>query len=100
MLLIPCPWCGPRAHVEFTYAGDASTPPPAEPDATSDIDWHTHLHLRRNPAGPHAEFWHHSHGCRMWLRILRDTVTHEILASAPSEEPLPPTTDPDDATVP
>ena len=23
MLLIPCPWCGKRDHVEFTYGGDA-----------------------------------------------------------------------------
>jgi heterotetrameric sarcosine oxidase delta subunit len=95
MLLIPCPWCGPRAHVEFTYGGDASRQPPAEPDATSNADWHAYLHLRGNPAGPHAEFWHHSHGCRMWLRVLRDTMTHEILASAPPGEPLPPTTDPE-----
>ena len=91
MLLIPCPWCGPRPHIEFTYGGDA-TPRPAEPDAASDAEWQAFLHLRDNPAGPHAEFWHHSHGCRMWLRVLRDTVSHEILASAAPGEPLAPAT--------
>ena len=24
MMLIPCPHCGPRAQIEFTYAGDAT----------------------------------------------------------------------------
>ncbi len=23
MLLIPCPWCGPRDETEFTYGGEA-----------------------------------------------------------------------------
>jgi sarcosine oxidase subunit delta len=89
MLLITCPWCGPRAHIEFTYGGDATNAPPPEPEAASDADWHEHLYLRDNHAGPHAEFWHHSHGCRMWIQVLRDTVTHEILATAAPGEPLP-----------
>jgi len=29
MLLIPCPWCGPRSQIEFTYGGDATD---MEPD--------------------------------------------------------------------
>jgi phosphoglycerate kinase len=44
-------------------------------------------------AGPHAEFWHHSHGCRMWLQVLRDTMTHEILATAAPGEPFGPAED-------
>jgi heterotetrameric sarcosine oxidase delta subunit len=85
MLLIPCPWCGPRAYVEFTYGGDAAKLPPA-PESVSDAEWDAHLYLRDNPAGPHAELWHHSHGCRMWVRVVRDTVTHEILAATPPGE--------------
>ncbi|MDQ2918068.1 MAG: sarcosine oxidase subunit delta, partial [Pseudomonadota bacterium] len=23
-MLIPCPWCGPRNQIEFTYGGDAA----------------------------------------------------------------------------
>ncbi|MGE5094790.1 MAG: sarcosine oxidase subunit delta, partial [Betaproteobacteria bacterium] len=23
MLLIPCPWCGPREEIEFSYGGQA-----------------------------------------------------------------------------
>ena len=29
MLLIPCPWCGERNQVEFTYGGDATVRRPA-----------------------------------------------------------------------
>ena len=29
MMLIPCPWCGPRNQVEFTYGGDATVKRPA-----------------------------------------------------------------------
>jgi heterotetrameric sarcosine oxidase delta subunit len=86
MLLITCPWCGPRAHIEFTYGGDATKAPPPDPDTVSNAAWHEHLSLRDNPAGPHGELWHHSHGCRMWLQVLRDTLTHEILATVPPGE--------------
>ena len=24
MLLIPCPWCGPRPQTDFTYGGDGT----------------------------------------------------------------------------
>ena len=88
MLLITCPWCGPRAHVEFTYGGDATKVRTAEPEAASDEAWHDCVYLRENPAGPHAELWHHNHGCRMWVQVLRDTLTHEILATAAPGAPL------------
>ena len=81
MLLIPCPWCGPRAQVEFTYGGDATLRRPAN-DARRDA-WIAYVYLRDNPAGPHDELWQHSAGCRQWLRVTRDTRTHEILGSAP-----------------
>ena len=80
MLLIPCPWCGPRAQAEFTYGGDATVKRPA-PDAPERA-WVEFVYLRDNPAGSHDELWHHSAGCRQWLCVRRDTRTHEILGSA------------------
>jgi sarcosine oxidase subunit delta len=68
MLLIPCPYCGPRDQTEFTCGGDATVP----------RDGTVHF-LRDNPRGPLDEYWHHSAGCRTWFRIRRDTLTHEIL---------------------
>jgi len=87
MLLIPCPWCGPRAQLEFSYGGDATVQRPA-PDAP-EADWVAFVYLRDNPAGPHDELWFHGAGCRQWFRLRRDTRTHDILASAPPDAPLP-----------
>jgi heterotetrameric sarcosine oxidase delta subunit len=54
MLLIPCPFCGPRDHVEFSYGGDATLtrPEAAAPDAA----WIDYIYLRDNPKGPHLEY--------------------------------------------
>ncbi|HTP97806.1 MAG TPA: sarcosine oxidase subunit delta [Casimicrobiaceae bacterium] len=79
MLLINCPYCGPRAQSEFTYGGDASLHRPA-PDASMD-DWFAYVYLRDNPKGAHVELWQHSAGCRSWIKVRRDTRTHDILES-------------------
>jgi heterotetrameric sarcosine oxidase delta subunit len=81
MLLIPCPWCGSRAQVEFAYGGDATARRPAN-GATVDAHF-AYVYLRDNPAGPHRELWQHSAGCRQWFVVERDTRTHRILGSAP-----------------
>lgn len=87
MLLIPCPWCGARSQIEFTYGGDATVkrPPPDAP-AAAHVEF---VYLRDNPCGPHAELWQHSAGCRRWFQLRRDTRTHEILACARLGEKLP-----------
>lgn len=82
MLLIECPHCGPRAQIEFTYGGDATVERPKDPDSVSDEAWFDHVYLRDNPRGPHLEWWHHGAGCRAWIKVRRDTLTHEILGSA------------------
>lgn len=89
MLLIPCPWCGPRDVTEFTYAGDAAHRRPADPAATTDTDWNDFVFVRRNPRGRHVEWWQHSAGCRRYLEVTRDTRTHEIFGSAPPHGPAP-----------
>ena len=84
-MLIPCPWCGPRSQVEFTYGGDA-TLRRAAADAP-EAAWAEYVYLRDNPCGPHDELWYHGAGCRSWFKVRRDTRTHEILASAPAGGP-------------
>ena len=76
MLRINCPFCGERDHSEFSYGGDASIEYPAL-DAPAD-DWHDAVFLRDNPQGMQAETWQHVHGCRQWLVVERDSLTHEI----------------------
>lgn len=79
---IPCPFCGERGNEEFAYLGDAERTRPA-PDA-SEADWADYVYLRDNPAGPHQEFWYHASGCQSWLRVTRDTRTHDVLNVAPA----------------
>ena len=86
MLLIRCPWCGPRNQIEFTYGGDATVKRPAN-DAL-EAAWFEYVYLRDNPCGPHDELWQHSAGCRQWLKARRDTRTHEILATARLDQAL------------
>ena len=93
MLLIPCPWCGPRDHVEFTYGGDATVELPADPSTVSEDAWLDKVYLRDNPRGLHDEWWHHSAGCRAWIKVRRSTLTHEIFGSAKAGEALPASAD-------
>jgi len=78
MLQIPCPWCGDRDEVEFSYGGQAGIAYPVDPAALTDEDWAAWLFVRDNPKGAFAERWVHTHGCRRWFDADRDTVTNEI----------------------
>ncbi|SDF43894.1 N-methylglutamate dehydrogenase subunit B [Limimonas halophila] len=89
-MLIRCPWCGERDQSEFTYGGDAAAMRPADPDAISREAWVDHIYLRANPKGPHAELWQHSAGCRAWIKVVRDTTTHEVLATGGPHDALAP----------
>ena len=75
MMLILCPYCGPRALPEFSFDR------PVEAITRSDADTATlvkTLFERDNPRGPSRELWRHTYGCRSWLTLTRDTATHEI----------------------
>ena len=82
MIRIPCPFCGERDHSEFGYGGDASVAyPPLDAPAA---EWAQAVFLRENPRGMQAETWQHVSGCRMWLVVERDTMTHEIRSVRPA----------------
>jgi len=87
MLLIPCPWCGPRSQIEFTYGGDATVRRPAL--EAPEVEWFRCVYVRDNPMGPHDEWWTHSAGCRQWFVVRRDTRTHEILGSTAPGAAMP-----------
>ncbi|MFI7400500.1 sarcosine oxidase subunit alpha family protein [Streptomyces sp. NPDC049541] len=94
MLLIPCPWCGPRDEAEFHYGGQAHVAYPQDPSALTDEEWAKYLFFRDNPKGPFAERWSHSAGCRRWFNAVRDTSTNEILAVYRAGEARPATVEP------
>jgi sarcosine oxidase subunit delta len=80
-MLISCPYCGPRDVSEFTYEGDANRTRP-DPASTDKAAWNAYVYDRVNTAGDHREFWQHAGGCRAYLAVTRNTLTHRILAVA------------------
>ncbi len=75
--LISCPHCGTRPKEEFSIRGAALARPSPDADVQ---DWFNYVYLRDNPRGRHDEHWHHTSGCRRWLVVTRDTLTHEVFA--------------------
>lgn len=73
---LTCPICGERDSREFSYLGDAVLMD--RPSGGADA-FHAYVHIRENAAGETAELWHHAFGCSAWLKIRRDTVSHEVI---------------------
>lgn len=80
---IDCPYCGSRTSGEFVYRGDAAPIRPEGADRAAFVDY---VYLRDNPAGWIDEHWYHAQGCRQWLRIRRNTLSHEIVSVAFASE--------------
>jgi heterotetrameric sarcosine oxidase delta subunit len=80
LLLIACPHCGERDETEFHYGGQAGIAYPEDPESLGDAQWAEYLFFRDNPKGDFTERWSHAAGCRRWFTVVRNTVTHEIVA--------------------
>jgi sarcosine oxidase subunit delta len=89
MLLIACPYCGPRPEIEFRNGGEAHIARPERPADLDDAAWAEFLYHRTNPKGLHAERWRHIHGCARFFNSLRDTVSDKIIATYKMGEPRP-----------
>jgi heterotetrameric sarcosine oxidase delta subunit len=79
MILIPCPYCGPRNSNEFAFEGESRTRPQVatvEPNG-----WRRYLYDKANRAGWTTETWYHRAGCRKFFVAERDTVTNEVRAT-------------------
>lgn len=83
MLLINCPYCGPRDEEEFSCGGEAHIARPLAENQISDAAFGEYLFLRDNPKGVFLERWRHASGCRRWFNMIRDTVSHEIIEIYP-----------------
>jgi sarcosine oxidase subunit delta len=75
-MLLPCPWCGPRTATEFRFGGAAGTRP--DPATTTPEQWRHYLYFHTNPRGWQTESWYHAAGCRRFLTVERNTLTHEV----------------------
>ena len=87
MLIIPCPYCGPRDEIEFACGGEAHIARPLAENTITDAEFADYLFIRDNPKGVFLERWRHSAGCRRWFNVARDTVTHKILEVYPMGVP-------------
>jgi sarcosine oxidase, subunit delta len=81
MLLIPCPYCGPRPEIEFRCCGEAHIARPDIPSEMTDDAFERLLYIRSNVKGLHYERWRHIHGCARFFNVARNTVTDRIEAS-------------------
>ncbi len=89
MLLIPCPYCGPRSEEEFSYGNEAHIARPKQPDKLNDAEWAEYVFMCSNTKGVFLERWMHAHGCRRWFNVARDTVSYEILTVYEMDAPPP-----------
>ena len=73
---ITCPNCGKRSLEEFIYGEVLNVP-----DSITDIDERdlARAFMHDNHEGPVKEQWFHSHGCRRWIKLHRDTRNDHIL---------------------
>ena len=88
MLNIKCPYCGDRSQKEFAYGGDGTVVRPELNQEITDEKWDEFVYLRKSPRGKHIELWHHIAGCRQWIKVQRDTVTHEIFINSKMNEEI------------
>jgi sarcosine oxidase subunit delta len=89
VILIECPYCGPRNETEYHYGGQAHVAYPEDPHALSDEEWARYLFYRENTKGLFAERWVHAGGCRKWFNVVRDTVSYRIAAVYRVDDPRP-----------
>lgn len=82
MLIVPCPFCGPRNSVDLHYVGESHARP--DPNTATGDEWRSYLYMRRNPAGWLDETWYCRSGCRRYFTVERNTATNEF-----RDPPLP-----------
>lgn len=87
MMQIDCPRCGPRAQGEFVYERTVDSVVTLNVTVEEAM---SALFTRANPRGVDDEIWRHTFGCRAWMILTRNRVTHVIEAvRAVGPEALP-----------
>jgi sarcosine oxidase subunit delta len=87
MMRLICPFCGARDEPEFEFGAESHIKRP--PLEATDAEWAAYLYFRSNPKGIHHERWRHGYGCGQWFNVVRNTVTHELLATYLIADPPP-----------
>ncbi|MEI8057019.1 MAG: sarcosine oxidase subunit delta [Actinomycetes bacterium] len=90
MLVIDCPYCGPRNSTEFRHAGEAGKS--RDVANSTPAEWRRYLYEFNNPLGWVREHWFHSSGCRRYISSERHTGNNEVRWVVPFGTPAPSTT--------
>jgi len=77
MLLLTCPFCGPRNSDEFIYRGVPRVRP-RQAEQAQPQQWRRYLYLQGNVAGWQRERWFHLSGCRRFIEVERNTITNKL----------------------
>lgn len=88
MILLPCPWCGPRGASEFAHLGEVVARP--DPQTATAKEWRDYLYFRDNPRGWVRESWYHRAGCRRYVTVWRDTASNAFAPDTgepPAQQP-------------
>jgi len=75
MILLPCPWCGPRDASEFGHVGEPAPRP--DPRTATPGQWRAYLYLCLINDRAVTETWYHRMGCRRFIKVERHTDTNE-----------------------
>ncbi len=78
-LQLNCPNCGKRPVEEFAHGHM-----PVVPDSITDPEeWEfNRAFLRDNTEGIQREAWFHTHGCRRWMVVERDTRIDRVIENS------------------
>jgi len=79
VIVLRCPWCGPRNVTEFHSLGEVLERP--DPRRATRSEWRAYLYLRTNRAGRVHERWFHRAGCRRYFDAERDTRDNTVFAT-------------------
>jgi sarcosine oxidase subunit delta len=80
-MLLACPYCGSRPIAEFAFGCAEEAATRIDEPAAIQLQ---RIYLRTNPRGLSKELWQHVSGCRAWLLVERDTVTHVVSQTRPA----------------
>ena len=73
------------AHAKSASSLASATPRRcALPPTPREDAFYDYVYLRDNIAGEMREYWYHGSGCRAWLKVARNTLTHEISSVEPA----------------
>jgi heterotetrameric sarcosine oxidase delta subunit len=85
MILVPCPYCGPRNASEFRWCGELKGRP--DPNSVTPERWRDYLYFKANLAAWITETWYHREGCGRYFRTERHTTSNEIRAIRAERKP-------------